>query len=73
MRWGTSGISSLATAQRPDVAKRDYLKEARDGFEKWCKLACYVSVLWIILDILPHLPDEIGKKVADKMLGAVGL
>jgi hypothetical protein len=55
------------------VAKKDYLKEARDGFEKWCKLAFYTSILWIILDILPHLPDEMGKKVADKLLGIVGL
>jgi hypothetical protein len=55
------------------VAKKDYLKEAREGFEKWCKLAFYTSILWIILDILPHLPEALGKKVADKLLGMVGL
>lgn len=55
------------------MAKKDYLKEVQEGFEKWCKLAFYTSILWIILDILPHLPDELGKKVADKLLSMIGL
>lgn len=55
------------------MAKKDYLKEAREGFEKWCKVAFYTAILWIILDILPHLPEALGKKVADKLLGVVGL
>jgi hypothetical protein len=55
------------------VAERDYLKEARDGFEKWIKLVCILAVIWIALDILPRLPEEIGKRVADKLLGLLGL
>jgi len=66
-------MSSCSTVQSSGVGKKDYLKEAREGFEKWCKLAFYTAILWIILDILPHLPDEMGKKVADKLLGLVGL
>lgn len=45
----------------------------REGAEKWMKLACYAGVLWIVFDILPRLPEDIGKRVADKLLGAVGL
>jgi hypothetical protein len=55
------------------VAKKDYLKEAREGFEKWMKLACFAMCLWILLDLLPRLPEDLGKRVADKLLGAVGL
>lgn len=55
------------------MAKKDYLKEMREGFEKWIRLVCYMGVLYIILDILPHLPDELAKRVADKLLGALGL
>lgn len=51
----------------------EHLKELKKGIDKWIKLATYVAVLIIVLDILPHLPDELGKKVADKMLAAVGL
>jgi hypothetical protein len=55
------------------VAKKDYLKEAIEGFEKWLKLCACAWVLWIILDILPHLPESIGERVANKLLGLVGL
>jgi len=55
------------------VAKRDYLKEMRDGVEKWFRLVFYLGVLWIILDILPHLPAELGKRITDKLLGMIGL
>lgn len=51
----------------------DHLKELKKGIDKWIKLATYAAVLWIVLDILPHLPDELGKKVADKLLESVGL
>lgn len=51
----------------------EHLKELKKGVDKWIKFATYAAVLWIILDILPHLPDDLGKKVADKLLAAVGL
>ena len=44
-------------------------KEIIDGFERWCKLACYAYALWIVLDILPYLPDEIAGPIVDKLLG----
>ena len=47
--------------------------EVRKGFDKWFKFACNMGVLWIILDILPHLPEELGKKIADKLLAMIGL
>lgn len=55
------------------MAKRDYLKEMREGFEKWMRFTCYMLVLFIILDILPHLPDALGKRIVDKLLGLIGL
>lgn len=65
-------MSSSLTAPRLDVAN-DHLKELKRGIDRWIKLATYSAVLWIILDILPHLPDELGKKVADKLLKMIGL
>ena len=73
MQWATLPTSSSVTAQRLAVAKKDYLKEAIEGFEKWLKLCACAWVLWIILDILPHLPESIGERVANKLLGLVGL
>lgn len=55
------------------MAKRDYRKEMRDGFEKWLKFTCAMLVLWLILNILPHLPAELGKRIVDKLLGMIGL
>lgn len=52
---------------------KDYLKEMREGVEKWIRLCCLIAVLWIILDILPHLPDALGKRIVDKLLGMIGL
>jgi hypothetical protein len=51
----------------------EHLKELKRGIDRWIKFATYAAVLCIVLDILPHLPDELGKKVADKLLAAVGL
>jgi hypothetical protein len=55
------------------VAKKDYLKEMREGFEKWIKLCCVIGVFWIIFNILPHLPTEIGNRVVDKLLKMLGI
>jgi hypothetical protein len=55
------------------VGKRDHLREVREGFEKWIKLVVYLGAVWVVLDILPHLPDELAKRIMDKMLGAIGL
>ena len=49
------------------------LEEVKKGLDMCINLVANTAVLWIILDILPHLPDELGKRVADKLLGALGL
>ena len=51
---------------------KDWLtKEIMDGFEKWFKYCCYcMAVIWL-LDILPKLPDELAKPIADKMVGLI--
>jgi hypothetical protein len=54
------------------VAK-DYLKETRDGFEKWFRLVCYIALLWWFLDFLPRLPAEIGKRFVDALLSKLGV
>lgn len=51
--------------------KKFLTKEIMDGFEKWFKLCCYAYGLWIILDLLPHLPDELAKPIADKLVGFI--
>lgn len=55
------------------MAKRDYLKEARDGFEKWIRFCAYVWVIWIFLDVLPHLPTEVGKRIVDAIFKKLGI
>lgn len=64
---------SLSTIARRLGVADEHLKELKKNIDKWIKLATYVAVLLVVLDILPHLPDELGKKVADKMLAAIGL
>ena len=55
------------------MAKKDYLKEMQDGLEKWFQLACKVALAWWVLDLLPLLPDDLAKKVINKILGMFGL
>lgn len=51
----------------------DKWAETRKGFDRWFKLLPKFGVALIVLDILPHLPDALAKKVADKILGMLGL
>ena len=46
-------------------------KEILDGIKNWCKLACYCLGLIWLLDILPKLPEEFAKPIADKLVGMV--
>ena len=55
------------------MAKKDYLKEMREGFEKWIRLCAYAGVVWIFLDILPHLPAEIGGRIVNGLLKKLGI
>jgi hypothetical protein len=45
----------------------------RKGLDKWMGLVPKFGVVWIVLDILPHLPDALAKKIVDKALSALGL
>jgi hypothetical protein len=45
--------------------------EMINGFKLWMKIACYgLALLWL-LDILPKLPDEFARPIADKLVGFV--
>ena len=55
------------------MAKRDYLKEARDGFDKWVRITCILLVFRIFLDILPHLPTELGNRIVNALLRKLGI
>jgi hypothetical protein len=46
-------------------------KEIIDGFGKWFKICCYCIALMFVLDLLPKLPDELAKPIADKLVGAI--
>lgn len=52
---------------------KDPWAEVRKGLDKWFKLVFYVGCIWIILDILPHLPDELALRIVNKLLGTIGL
>lgn len=64
--------TSSTTAGRIRVA-RDSLEEIKKGLDKWFKLVFYVGCIWILLDILPHLPDELAIRIIDKLLSTIGL
>lgn len=55
------------------MAKKDYLKETRDGFERWLKLVCYASVLYFFLDLLPKLPAELGNRIVEGIFKKLGI
>jgi hypothetical protein len=46
-------------------------KEILDGFDRWFKFCCYCTGLWFLLDLLPKLPDELAKPIADKLVGVI--
>jgi hypothetical protein len=45
--------------------------EMIEGFKQWFKIACYCLGLIWLLDILPKLPDEFARPIADKLVGMV--
>ena len=45
--------------------------EMINGFKQWFKIFCYGCGLIWLLDILPKLPDEFAKPIADKLVGFV--
>ena len=45
--------------------------EMIQGFKQWFKIACYCFALLWLLDILPKLPDEFAKPIADRLVRIV--
>jgi hypothetical protein len=45
-------------------------KEITDGFAKWFKLFCYGCALIWLLDLLPKLPEEMARPIANYLIGA---
>lgn len=51
----------------------DKWEPVRKGLDRWLALLPKFGIAWIVLDILPHLPDALAKKIVDKFLGMIGL
>jgi hypothetical protein len=51
----------------------DRWKEAKDGFDKWLKITCYLGFVWVALDILPYLPAHIVDRVIEGVLRKLGI
>ena len=45
--------------------------EMIQGFKQWFKVFCYGCGLLWLLDILPKLPDEFAKPIADRLVRIV--
>lgn len=52
---------------------RDPWNEFRDGLDKWLKISCYLAFVWVFLDILPYLPNQIVDRIIDAVLRKIGI
>lgn len=52
---------------------QDPWKEVRDGFDKWLRITVYLGCVWVFLDILKVLPQELGDKIVAALLSKIGL
>lgn len=55
------------------MSGKDPWREAREGFEKWFKLSCYLYFVWIFLDILPYLPTQLVDRIIEAILRKLGI
>lgn len=54
---------------------RGFIRELDRGLSKFMR-STYVHILvglYMLCDILPHIPDALAKKIVDKLLAAAGL
>ena len=51
----------------------DNWKAVRDGLDKWLRINVYLGCVWIFLDILKVLPQELGDKIVAAILKKFGL
>ena len=47
----------------------EYQKQA----DKFFKIFAKLYVAYLVIGLLPHLPDELASKIVDKLLGMIGL
>ena len=47
----------------------DYQKQA----DKFFKIFAKLYVAYLVIGLLPHLPDELASKIVDKLLQMIGL
>ena len=51
----------------------DKWKEAKDGFDKWLKINCYLAFIWVGFKALQFLPVDIANRVIEGILGYIGI
>ena len=47
----------------------EYQKQA----DKFFKIFARLYVAYLVIGLLPHLPDELAEKIVNKLLGIIGL
>jgi hypothetical protein len=50
-------------------AVNEYQKQA----DKFFKIFAKLYVAYLVVGLLPHLPDELAGKIVNKLLGMIGL
>ena len=50
-------------------AVNEYQKQA----DKFFKIFAKLYVAYLVIGLLPHLPDKLAGKIVDKLLGMIGL
>jgi hypothetical protein len=51
----------------------DKWKEAKDGFDKWLKINCYLAFIWVGFKVLQFLPPDIANRVIEAFLEKLGI
>jgi len=49
------------------------MNEYQKQFDQFLKIFVRLCVAWWVLGLLKYLPDELAKKIVDKLLGMIGL
>ena len=67
-------LSCCFTALITDAAhEMDKWKEAKDGFDKWLKINCYLGFVWVGFQVLQFLPVDIANRVIEAFLEYIGI
>jgi len=49
------------------------VNEYQKQFDQFLKIFVRMYIVWWVLGLLQHLPDELASKIVDKLLGMIGL